>query len=182
MTTYSHHAASLFTPPEDARWRLRGTLWYPPVQSQDAVAVSCRATSAEGRPRDADNDVSGPRSGVAMSRGSHTTVPASGPTAVVTTEADTRTGMLATYGSASSRRVCGMDAADMLPNAVAAGRVFDARPQHHQVAGDVGADGAHRSGWSTCSSGPTIDFAPQQVAGRPGIMRPTCWSHATVFR
>jgi len=119
------------------------------VQSQDAVAVSCRATSAEGRPSDADNDVSGPRSGVAMSRDSHTTVPASGPTAVVTTEADTRTGMLATYGSARSRRVCGMDAADMLPNAVAAGRSFDARPQHHQAPGDVGADGGLRSGWAT---------------------------------
>ena len=151
------------------------------MQSQDAVAVSCRATSAEGRPRDADNDVSGPRSGVAMSRGSRTTVPASGLTAVVTTEADTRTGMLATHGSARSRRECGMDATDVLPNAVAAGSPFDARPRHHQAAGDVDADGAHRSGWATCSSGPTVDRASQRVVGRLSIMRPTCWSHAAVF-
>ena len=143
--------------------------------------MSCRATSTEGRPIVADNDVSAPRSAVATSRASRTSASASGPTAVVTAEADTRTGMLATHGSARSRRECGMDATDVLPNAVAAGSPFDARPRHHQAAGDVDADGGCRSGWATCSSGPTVDRASQRVVGRPSIMRPTCWSHAAVF-
>ena len=143
--------------------------------------MSCRATSTEGRPIVADNDVSAPRSAVATSRASRTSASASGPTAVVTAEADTRTGMLATHGSARSRRECGMDATDMLPNAVAAGSPFDARPRHHQAAGDVDADGGCCSGWATCSSGPTVDRARYRVIVRPGIMRATCWSCADVF-
>ena len=171
----------LRTTPQTRFRRLPGTRHHPPAQSQDAVPESCRATGAEGRPIVADNDVSAPRAAVATSRGSCTSVPASGPTAVVAAEADTRTGMLATYGCARSRRGCGMDAADMLPNAVAAGSPFDARPRHHQAAGGVDADGAHRSGWATCSSGPTVDRAPYRGAGRPGIMPPTCRSRAAVF-
>ena len=184
MTTCSHHSVAgshLRTSGETRFRRLPGTRHHPPAQSQDAVPESCRATGAEGRAIVADNDVSASRAAVTTSRGSCTSVPASGPTAVVTAEADTRTGMLATYGCSRSRRGCGMDAADMLANAVAAGSPFDARPQHHLAPGDVDADGAHRSGWATCSSGPTVDRAPYRGSGRPGIMPPTCRSRADVF-
>ena len=99
MSSGSH----LRTTPQTRFRRLPGTRHHPPAQSQDAVPESCRATGAEGRAIVADNDVSAPRSAVATSRGSCTSVPASGPTAVVTAEADTRTGMLATYGCSLGR-------------------------------------------------------------------------------
>ena len=99
----------------------------------------------------------------------------------MTTEADTRTGTLATYGNARTRGVCGMDATDMLTNAVAMRKPIDARHQHHLAPDEVDVYGAHGSGWVTCSSGPTVDRARFLAADRPGIMRPTCWSRAIIF-